>query len=287
MDIPMTDIPLHRVSQLLRSIFELLWNRPDGLPARELLALIPEKIQLTLQEREYSPAVGGPFYEGMVRQATSPLVAVGWLVKNDKGRWYITEEGRQACRTFTNAQELYREALRQFEERRQGTLEAIMTVEMAEEKAWEQVQKFLHGLRPGEFQGLVADLLQAMGYFIGWVAPPEKSRGQVDVLAYVDPVGAKGPRILAQVKHKGQATTLEGLKSFASILGPNDYGLIISTGGFTADAREELRGSAFQRITALDLEAFFDLWVSYYGKLSSKAQARLPLKAVHFLSPMG
>jgi restriction system protein len=277
------DITLSRIGELLRSVFELLWNKPDGLPAKEIIAFLPEITQLTEFERGYSPPTNIPRYERIIRLATIPLVKAGWLVKNNKGRWYITEEGRQACRRYPNAQELYKEAIRLFEERRQSAPAVIMTVEEAEEKAWEQIQRYLQEARRIEFQTLAADLLEAMGYHVAWTAPAEKERGQIDIVAYVDPIGAKGPRILVQVKHKGQAITMEGLNAFLSVLGANDYGLLISTGGFTTEVKEEIRIDAFQKTTLLDLESFFDLWVKHYGKLSQEAQNRFPLKIVYFL----
>lgn len=281
----MADISLHRIGELLRSVFELLWNQPDGLPSREIMALVPEVTQLTQYERGYLPSTSIPRYERIVRLATIPLVRAGWLIKNNKGRWYITEEGRQACRKFTNAQELYKEALRSYEERRLNAPAVIMTVEEAEERAWEQIQRFIQESKSDEFHSLVAELLQAMGYYVTWVAPPGKDRGHIDIVAHVDPIGAKSPRIIVQVKHKGQAITIEGLKAFLSVLGPHDFGLFVSTGGFTGDAREEARKEAFSRVTVLDLEMLFDLWIKHYEELGQQGRNRLPLKPVFFLSP--
>jgi restriction system protein len=249
----MVQITLHRVGELLRIVFELLWDKPDGLPAKDIFALIPELTQLTEYERGFSSLFNTPRYERIVRLATVPLVRVGWLEKTNKGRWHITEEGRQACKKFTNAQELYKEALRLYEEHRQTTPDIVINVETAEEKAWEQIQKYLQEKNPPEFQSMIAALLRAMGYYVAWVAPAEKKRGHIDIVAHVDPIGAKGPRILVQVKHKGQVLTIEGLKTFLSVLGQNDFGLLVSTGGFTGDAKEELRTEAFQKVTALDL----------------------------------
>jgi restriction system protein len=282
----MVQITLHRVGELLRIVFELLWDKPDGLPAKDVFASIPELTQLTEYEFGFSSLSNIPRYERIVRLATVPLVRAGWLVKDNKGRWHITEEGRQACKKFTNAQELYKEALRLYEEHRQITPDIVMNVEIAEEKAWEQIQKYLQEKNLPEFQSMIAALLQAMGYYVAWVAPAEKNRGHIDIVAYVDPIGAKGPRILVQVKHKGQALTIEGLKTFLSVLGQNDFGLLVSTGGFTGDAKEELRMEAFQKVTVLDLETFFDLWISHYDKLSKDARNLIPLKLIYFLSSL-
>jgi restriction system protein len=282
----MVQITLHRVGELLRIVFELLWDKPDGLPAKDVFALIPDLTQLTEYEHGFSSLSNTPRYERIVRLATVPLARVGWLVKNNKGRWHITEEGRQACKKFTNAQELYKEALRLYEEHRQTAPDIVINVETAEEKAWEQIQKYLQEKNPPEFQSMIAALLRAMGYYVAWVAPAEKNRGHIDIVAHVDPIGAKGPRILVQVKHKGQVLTLEGLKTFQSVLGQNDFGLLVSTGGFTGDAKEELRTESFQKVTALDLETFFDLWISHYDKLSQDARNLIPLKLIYFLSSL-
>jgi restriction system protein len=37
------------------------------------------------------------------------------------------------------------------------------------------------------------------------------------------------------------------------------------------------------RLTLLDLQGFYDLWIKHYGQLSQEAHRRLPLKAVYFL----
>lgn len=282
----MVQITLHRVGELLRIVFELLWDKPDGLSAKDVFALIPELIQLTEYEHGFSSLSNTSRYERIVRLATVPLVRIGWLEKTNKGRWHITEEGRQACKKFTNAQELYKEALRLYEEHRQTAPDIVINVETAEEKAWEQIQKYLQEKNSPEFQSMIAALLRAMGYYVAWVAPAEKKRGHIDIVAHVDPIGAKGPRILVQVKHKGQVLTIEGLKTFLSVLGQNDFGLLVSTGGFTGDAKEELRTEAFQKVTALDLETFFDLWISHYDKLSQDARNLIPLKLIYFLTSL-
>ena len=90
----MSDISLQRVGEFVRTVFELLWHRPDGMPAKEVLAFIPEIIQLTENEKGTSPINNVPKYERLIRLATIPLARVGWLAKSNKGRWRITEQGR-------------------------------------------------------------------------------------------------------------------------------------------------------------------------------------------------
>mgnify|MGYP001447624412 CR=1 FL=1 len=280
----MSSVTIKRVGELLRSVFEILWNKPDGLTAKEVLSLIPKTTPLTEDELKYSPTTNLARYERIVRLATIPLVHAGWLIKTEKGRWYITEDGYQACRRFINVQDFYKEAMRLYEDRRQAAPESIMVMELAQESAWAQIEKHFHQLHHTKLQSMLAELLRAMDYFPSWIAPPEKERGNIDLIAFVDPIGAKGQRIIAQVKHKGQAVTLEGVRSFLSTLGSNDFGMIFSTGGFTNEAMQELASGNFQRITALDTSAFFDLWKQYYNQINQDTRHLLPLKIIYFLS---
>jgi restriction system protein len=280
----MSNISIKRAGELLRGIFEILWDKPDGLTAREVLSRIPQVAKLTEDEVKLSPDTNMPRYEKIVRIATIPITQVGWLAKNEKGLWHITQEGYEACSGFSSVQDFYQEALRLSYERRRSIPENVMTLEVAQESAWVQIKKHLYNLSLSELQAMLAELLRVMEYFPSWVAPSEKQRGKINLIAYTDPIGVKGQRILAQIIHKGQAVTLEGIKSFASILSTNDFGMIISMGGFTNEATQELSLIAYQKITALDAVSFFNLWETYYGELSEDARRLLPLKAVNFLA---
>jgi len=280
----MSNITIKRAGELLRSIFEILWDKSDGLTAREVLSRIPYVTKLTEDELKSSPGTLTPRYEKIIRIATIPITQAGWLAKDEKGLWHITQDGYDACSRFTNVQDFYQEALRLYDERRRAIPENMMTLEVAQEAAWAQIKKHLYNLSPNELQTMLAELLHVMEYYPSWMAPPEKQRGKINLIAYTDPIGVKGQRILAQIIQKGQAVTLEGIKSFASILGPNDFGMIISMGGFTNEATQELSLNNFQKITALDAAAFFNLWESHYNKLSEGSHRLLPLKAVNFLA---
>jgi restriction system protein len=280
----MSNITIKRAGELLRSIFEILWDKSDGLTAREVLSHIPHVTKLTEEELSPSPGTNTPRYEKIVRIATIPITQVGWLAKDEKGLWRITQDGFDACSRFKNVQEFYLEALRLYNERRRAIPENVMTLEIAQEAAWAQIKKHLHNLSPNELQIMLAELLRVMEYYPSWMAPLEKHRGKINLIAYTDPLGVKGQRILAQIIHKGQAVTLEGIKSFASILGPNDFGMVVSLGGFTNEAKQELSLNTFQKITALDAVDFFNLWETYYDELSEETHLLLPLKAVYFLA---
>ncbi len=182
----MADITLGRIGELLRGMFELLWTKPGGMSVEVILSVLPEITQLTEYKKGYSLSTNMPRYERIIRLATVPLVKASWLFKNDKGRWYLTEEGRRAGRNYANAQELYKEGLILLEERRQNASLYNIVAEGAAEEACVQIQKFLRVTKRAEFLRLIVDLLLAMGYHISWVAPPEKDHGQIDIVTQVD-----------------------------------------------------------------------------------------------------
>lgn len=280
----MSNITIQRAGELLRSVFEILWNKSDGLTAREVLSNIPHVTQLTEDELKPSLYTNTPRYEKIIRIATIPITQAGWLVKDAQGLWHITQNGYDACSKFESAQGLYQEALRLYNERRRIIPENRMTLEIAQEASWAQIKKYLYSLNSNEIQTMLADILRAMKYYPSWAAPLEKQRGKINLIAYTDPLGVNGQRIIAQIIHKGQAVTLEGVKNFTSTLSPNDFGIIVSIGGFTNEAVQALSLNNYQKITGLDAVSFFNLWETYYNELNEGSHRLLPLKAVNFLN---
>jgi len=280
----MPNITTKRAGELIRSVFEILWDKPNGLTAKEIVRRIPQVTKLTEDELKPSPATNLPHYEKIVRTVSIPVTLAGWLAKNEKGLWHITQDGYEASGRYKNSQDFFLGAVKRNNDRRRSIPENLMTLELAQEAAWGQIEKHLHNLSPHELQIMLAELLRAMEYYPSWMAPQEKQHGKINLIAYTDPIGIKGQRILAQIIHKGQSVTLEGIKSFVSILGPNDFGMIVSIGGFTNEATQELSLINFQKITTLDAAAFFQLWETYYNDIREEAHRLLPLKAVNFLS---
>jgi restriction system protein len=281
----MNEISPQRVGEFLRIIFVRLWPESTGLPIGDLLEHIPQATPLTDFERELFPSTHTPRYERVIRLATTPYARAGWLVKS-KDRWLLTEEGRRACKSFTSADAFYQEAGRIFNEWRENrSLQALVTEE-AGEMALEQIRAYLQEMKPYEFQVLVGDLFTAMGYHIAWGAPPEKERGFVNFVIHSDPLGMSLPRIKVHILHSGQPVLLEGLKAFMSVLGPEDVGVFVSSGGFTSSVIQEAQAQKSHTITLIDLDNFFDLWVEYYDRLTNAGRQRFPLKPIHFLSPL-
>jgi restriction system protein len=281
----MTEISPQRVGEFLRIVFVRLWQERNGLPVRDVLAHIPQETQLTDHEMEFLPGTRTPRFERVIRLATAPYVKAGWLVKS-RDRWTLTEEGKRACRSFTTAGAFYQEAGRIYKEWQDARSVQGVATEEAGEMAWEQIRAYLQEMKPYDFQMLVEDLLKAVGYHLAWVAPPEKDRGFVNFVVHSDPLGLSIPRIKVHILHGGQPVLWEGLKAFLSILGPEDAGIFISSGGFTSSVMKEVQAQGSTRITLMDLDKFVDLWVEYYDRLTEAGRQRFPLRPIHFLAPL-
>jgi len=69
------------------------------------------------------------------------------------------------------------------------------------------------------------------------------------------------------------------------ILGNDEVGIFVATGGFTKDAESKARIDKQHRVTLIGLEALVKLWVKHYAALDDLARQRLPLQPVYFLAP--
>jgi len=295
----MAEVTRRRTGELIRKLFEILISHPEGLQAREALDQLRAQAQLTDYEKGNYES-GGSRFDQIVRFATVDCVKAGWLQKH-KGRWSVTEEGKAAYAAYPDPETFYRRAIKLYREWKSSQPEgeprgedeaadaisgkaASVTFEQAEEQAWKEIEQYLRGMNPYDFQDLVASLLRAMGYHVSWVAPPGKDGG-IDVVAWADPLGTRPPRIKVQVKRQAQSVAVDGLRSFMALLGDDDVGLFVATGGFTKDAEEEARTQEKRKVTLVDLERLFDLWVEHYNRLDDAARRRLPLRPIYFLAP--
>ena len=290
----MADITKRRTGELLRQLFKILGSQPDGMRAADALVKLEQSIQLTPYEAgDY--ASGGRRFERIVRFSTIAPVKAGWLIK-DKGTWTLTPDGDAALvahvnpEAFVNAAgQLYRKwksAQPEVEADDEDLEEssATITLEQAEENAWNEIESFLSEMPPYDMQELVGALLKAMGYHVAWVAPPGKDGG-IDLIAYNDPLGSKPPRIKVQVKRNANSSRIDvmGLRSFMAVLGEGDVGLFVALSGFTRDAELEARQS-HRRINLIDARRLVELWTTHHAQLDDAARRRLPLKPVWFLA---
>jgi restriction system protein len=292
----MAENTARRRGELVRAVFKVLLDHPDGWPAKEVLEQVQQEVPMTdFEKSDFAKHPGVRRFEHHVRFATIKAVKAGWLIKK-KGEWILTDEGREAYRRYTEPEAFERQVhglYKQWvdnrpepdeEEDEAEEVTAKATIEEAEENAWREIEEYLTSMPPYDFQQLVAGLLGGMGYYVAWVAPPGKDGG-IDILAHTDPLGTKSPRIKVQVKRQQAKVNVEGLRSFMALLGDQDVGLFVSTAGFSKDAEVEARQQEKRQVTLVDLERLVDLWVKHYDDIEESNRVLLPLRPIHYLAP--
>jgi restriction system protein len=288
-----------RLGEIVQAVFAVLDTSVEPMRARDVIAAVKSKLSLSEFERGYySSSHELMRFDKILRFATLGPVKAGWILKKD-GLWSLTEDGRTAYRTIDDPEQLTREARRRYRQWRQSQAPSRddmsddpdaqpeivdgVDVEVAAERAWDQIEAYLSNMPPYKFQDLVAALLRAMGYFIAWKAEGGKDGG-LDILAYSDPLGATGPRIKVQVKRLGSSkVNVEGLRSFLAILGTTDTGVYVSLSGFTADAGDTARAQDTRRVMLVDGPELVRLWTENASKIAETDRELLPLRPIFFL----
>lgn len=285
-----------RLGEYQYSILNLLLKHPEGVHANEVISQL-EAILPSTEYEKGSYETGGIRRPKIVRFSTIGLVKAGWLLK-ENGIWSITAEGRKALVDFPDPNKLREESHRLYQNWKSArvtvsndsdsdiedeSVALAVSVEDAEATALELVKNYLGVMNPYDFQNLVKALLQGMGYHVSWVAPPGKDGG-IDLVAFQDYFGAQGPRIKVQVKRQIASAGVDSIRSFLGVLSDrDDIGLYICLGGFSSDAEKEARNHASKRLTLIDAERFYQLWVEHYDKFPESSRSLFPLKPVYYL----
>ncbi len=128
-------------------------------------------------------------------------------------------------------------------------------------------------------QELVAGLLRAMGYKTR-ISAYGPDRGK-DIVASPDGLGFEPPRIVVEVKHRGQAMGSQDIRSFLGGRHSEDKGLYVSTGGFTKDAYYEAERASIP-ITLMTLDDLVDALIEHYENLDIESKQLLPLKRIYW-----
>ena len=276
----------------------ILSKKGGTMPIRILMQEIEKSVELSAWEKETLENTGNIRWQSNMHFTSVDYVRAGFLIKK-KGSWTITPEGEEAMKF--GAEKLRDEAWRRYNEWYRGNKktisekpanipeedddpvkETMIELETLEERAINGIREYLKSKNPYEFQDLVAALLKAMGYYIQSVAPRGKDGG-IDVVAYVDPLGAKTPRVKVQVKHKPEtAIPASDVRALLGILKAGDIALFVTSGTYSNDAKQAASGSN-NFIRLIDGDEFINMWQEYYDKMSDEDKNMLPLKRISFL----
>ena len=149
-----------------------------------------------------------------------------------------------------------------------------------EANAKERIRDMIYASFDGyDFQGVVADVLTAMGF-----TARRQGRGPdkgVDIVVTPDALGFEEPRIKVQAKRQRGKASRPDVQQLAGTLHPGEKGLFVSLGGFTSEAL----GESSPTLSLLDGDDFIDLLIAHYENLSPNMKTQIPLKRVYL--PVG
>lgn len=131
-------------------------------------------------------------------------------------------------------------------------------------------------LKGHPFADFIAHLLNLMGYRTR--VSEEGPDGGIDVIAHKDELGFEPPFIKVQVKSSEGNIGDPAVSSLYGKVSHGEYGLFVTLGAFTAQARNFARSKSNLRL--IDGEELVDLIFRYYERFDSRYRALLPLKQV-------
>ena len=282
-------------TKTLYAVMKEMSRQGGSMPAKELYPFVNENVELTDWEREPAGKMKYIRWTNSFQFYSIDYQKAGFIVKKS-GNWYLTPEGEAALKKTPEevmiiANDAYHEWKKardiedtHDEEPTDNTAEAdnAMKLEQLESDARESIKAFIASKDPYAYQELVAALLRAMGYHTPFIAPKGKDGG-IDIIAYVDPLGAQTPRIKVQVKHKPETSIgASDIRALLGVLRAGDIALFVTSGSFSPDARRETTSSR-EFIRLIDGNDFIDMWQKYYDKMSDEDKNMLPLKRISFL----
>jgi restriction system protein len=279
--------------------FKILKDAGGEMRGKEVVDKIRETIEFDDYEKHRYEKTGYIRWESILHFYTIDCIKAGFLRKN-KGMWILTEEGEDAMKLgqeklLSTATKIYREwdaKRKKYKEDEEDDIEEIESdkgqaqkalLNQYEEDANTGLRNFIIKKNPYEFQDLVSGLLDAMGYHISDIAKRGHDGG-IDIIAYIDPLGTKQPRIIVQVKHRpNDSVSSDEIQKLAGTLKrTSDVGIFVTSGQFSKPAMQEARESR-EHIELIDFDRFIELWVEYYSKMTDEQKNMLPLHPVYFL----
>ncbi|MBA7560163.1 hypothetical protein ES708_01784 [subsurface metagenome] len=123
----------------------------------------------------------------------------------------------------------------------------------------------------------ISHLLSAMGYRTR--LSPEGPDGGIDIIAHKDELGFEPPIIKVQVKSSDGSIGDPTVSALYGKVSGNEFGLLVTLGTFTSQARNFARSKSNLRL--IDGDELVMLILQHYEQFDSRYKGLLPLKQVY------
>jgi restriction system protein len=113
---------------------------------------------------------------------------------------------------------------------------------------------------------------------------PEGPDGGIDIIAHRDELGLEPPIIKVQVKSTEGSVGDPIVAALYGKVGAGEFGLVVSLGTFTNQARSFERSKGNLRL--IDGDGLVNLVLQHYEQFDSRYKGLLPLKRVYVPEPL-
>lgn len=143
-------------------------------------------------------------------------------------------------------------------------------------------KQFAQHLKGYGLQSFVAHLLTRMGYRT--IQSPVGTDEGIDIIAHKDELKLEPPIIKVQVKSTEGTVGGPDVRQLLGNLGSGEYGLVVTLGSYSKQARDAAKSRANLRL--IDGDELINLVLTHYDELDPRYKALIPLKKVYVPEPV-
>jgi restriction system protein len=239
---------------------------------QEVYEWVANTLHLSPEERaELTPSAGVPKYENQMAWARHHLVQAGLLDSSQHGVWTLTDKGREVGDlTLEQAREIHRDANKNAAAKRQLRPRIAPVIRkvtaLSDEDSFQAapdhrtgVIEILQALTPSGFEEFCQRLLREAG-FQNVVVTGRSGDGGIDGMGMLRVNTLVSFKVLFQCKRYRETVGPGQVRDFrGAMMGRADKGIILTTGGFTADARREAVRDGVPPIELVDADKLVDM----------------------------
>ena len=233
----------------------------SGRP-EEVEEVIAEKLSLSEEERNEQIPSGQSRFSNKVNWARFYLVKAGLIDSSTRGVWNLTEKGRTTSLDAEQALALFNQIHKPFvAERKKSKTEKVVEDEIAVPEDHRSVLlSTLLEIPPDGFERLCQRLLRESGFEKVQITG-KSGDGGLDGIGILQVNAFVSFKVLFQCKRYSGSVNASQVRDFrGAMMGTADKGIILTTGGFTADARKEAVRDGVPPIELVDGEKLIDMF---------------------------
>jgi len=233
----------------------------SGRP-EEVEEVVATQLKLSDEERNQQIPSGQSRFSNKVNWARFYLVKAGLIDSSTRGVWSLTERGRVTSLTAEQALELFNQIHKPFvAERKKTKIEKVTEDEIVTpEDHRSTLLTTLLDLPPEGFERLCQRLLRESGFEKVQITG-KSGDGGLDGIGILQVNAFVSFKVLFQCKRYSGSVNPSQVRDFrGAMMGRADKGIILTTGGFTADARKEAVRDGVPPIELVDGEKLIDMF---------------------------